>query len=187
MKKIISLITILSFSLVLTSFISSEFAKDNEIKLQDNKLILGEFKLEELKATNNKKWFNSGYKNYNPKPEVLEKIKSEINKNNFHISVYMGTWCEDSQREFPGLIKLLDQTNFNYKNLTLVGVDKDKIVPNVSEEEREKLNVFNVPTIIVYDNNGNEINRFVEFPQETLEEDLLKILSDEDYKHVYDF
>jgi thiol-disulfide isomerase/thioredoxin len=99
----------------------------------------------------------------------------------------MGTWCEDSQREFPVFIKLLDQIEFNFNNLTLVGVDEDKIVPNLSEKEREKLNVFNVPTIIVYDKNGKEVNRFVEFPQQTLEEDLLKIFSGEDYKHVYDF
>lgn len=187
MKKIISLVSILSFSLVLISFISPEFAVDSVTKHQDYKLILGEFKLNELKATTNKTWFNSGYENYTPKPEVLEKITSELKKNNFHISVYMGTWCPDSRREFPRLIKILNQVNFKHKRLSLVGVDRDKLVPNVTEEEREKLNILNVPTIIVYDDKGNEINRFVEFAQETLEEDLLKILSDEDYKHVYDF
>jgi hypothetical protein len=46
---------------------------------------------------------------------------------------------------------------------------------------------MNVPTIIVLDENGKELNRYVEFAQESLEEDLLKILSRQSYKHVYDF
>lgn len=186
MRKVIGIFTALSLGLILTGFMSSEFATDYKMKLQNNKLILGDFKLKELKASNNKKWFDAGYKNYSLKPEVIEKIKSKVKKNDFRISVYMGTWCQDSQREFPGFIKLLDQVNFDYKNLILVGVDRDKVVPNISKKEREKLNVTNVPTIIVY-SNGKEINRFVEFPQQTLEEDLLKIFSKQDYKHVYDF
>ena len=38
--------------------------------------------------------------------------------------------------------------------------------------------------LIVYEN-GEEINRIVEFPIETLEKDLLAIVRGEDYKHAY--
>lgn len=185
MKKLIPLFSIVIIAAVVMYFIP--FESTNEKEHQENTLILGEFELKELKSTTNKNWLEAGYEDYTLKPEVVEKIKSEIEEEDFYISVYMGTWCEDSQREIPALIKLLDQINFDFDKLTFVGVDEDKVVPNVSEEEREKLNVFNVPTIIVYDAEGKEINRFVEFPQETLEEDLLKIFSREDYKHVYDF
>lgn len=187
MNKLVSLFIILGLSLGFSSFSSSEFTTEGKTDLQDYKLMLGDFNLEELKSTVNKTWFNSGYESYTPKAEVINQIKSELKNNEFHISVYMGTWCPDSRREFPHLIKILNQADFNLDNLRIVGVDRDKIVPNVSEVEREKLNVFNVPTLIVYDTNGNELNRFVEFPQETLEKDLLKIFSKEDYKHVYDF
>jgi thiol:disulfide interchange protein len=71
--------------------------------------------------------------------------------------------------------------------LRLVAVDSNKVVTSLSEVERKSLNIINVPTIIVYDDNGDELNRYVEFAQESLEEDLLKILSREDYKHIYDF
>lgn len=187
MRKTLTILSVLIILLSSSSFTLIELNSGNKKASQENELILGEFKLEDLKSTNNKAWFENGYKNYSPKTEVVNKIASVVENKDFKISVYMGTWCEDSQREFPGFIKILDQINFNYKNLTLIGVDEDKIVPNITNEERRELNVFNVPTIIIYDKNGKEINRFVEFPQETLEKDLLKIFSRQDYKHVYDF
>lgn len=187
MKKVIVLFSSLIILISLSSFISSDYIIGSKMNIQDYKLMLGEFSLKELKSTVNKTWFTSEYKNYTPKQDVVKKIKSVIKNEKFHISVYMGTWCPDSRREFPHLIKILNQSDFNLKNLTIIGVDRDKVVPNISKEESEKLNILNVPTIIVYNAEGKEINRFVEFPQETLEEDLLKILSGEDYKHVYDF
>lgn len=187
MRKILSLSFALAIAIGTSSYSTSKDKSFYSEIGQQNQLILGEFKLEDLKSTNNKQWFENRYKSYTPKAEVVQKIASVVKNNQFKISVYMGTWCEDSQREFPGFIKILDQINFDYKNLKLVGVDEDKVVPNISDKKRKELNVFNVPTIIVYDNSGKEVNRFVEFPQETLEEDLLKIFSRQDYKHVYDF
>ena len=48
----------------------------------------------------------------------------------------------------------------------------------------EKMNLNRVPTIIFY-KNGKEVNRFVEFAQESLEEDIAKIVSGKDYKNSY--
>ncbi len=45
-------------------------------------------------------------------------------------------------------------------------------------------NITNTPTII-FNLDNIEVNRIVEFPKESLEIDILKILNDEDYKHVY--
>lgn len=187
MKKTLIILSVLAIAIFTLSFTSHKLNTENKMVVQENELILGEFNLKDLKSTNNKTWFENNYKSFTPKPEIVNKIGSFVKRENFEISVYMGTWCEDSQREFPRFIKILDEVNFNYKDLTLIGVDEDKVVPNISNEKRKQLNVFNVPTIIVYDQKGKEINRFVEFPQETLEEDLLKIFSRQDYKHVYDF
>jgi thiol-disulfide isomerase/thioredoxin len=183
MKNIKYVLSIIVLGFIFSSFMSSESKQD----LQNYKLMVGEFNLEELKATKNQEWFTISYEKYSPNPETLKKLSSEVKKENFHIEVYLGTWCPDSQREFPQLIKLLDQINFDMDNLRLIGVDRDKVVPKLSEAERKSLNIRNVPTIIVFDDSGDEINRYVEFAQESLEEDLLKILSNQDYKHVYDF
>jgi len=188
MKKTTSISLLILGVIGLSSFIYFEFSSANteDVKEQNNDII-GEFTLEEFKATSHKKWYEDRYEAYQLNPDVVEKASSVIDDNNFRITVYMGTWCEDSQREFPVLIKFLNHIDYEFKNLRLVGVNEDKVVPNLTEEKRKKLNVFNVPTIIVYNQEGKELNRFVEFPQETLEKDMLKILSGEDYNHVYDF
>jgi thiol-disulfide isomerase/thioredoxin len=183
MKNIKYIVTVIVLGFIFSSFMPSELKQD----LQNYKLMLDEFSLKELKATKNAVWFKATYEEYHPNPETIRKLSAEMKKENFHIEVYMGTWCPDSQREFPHLIKLLDQINFELNNLKVVGVDRDKVVPNLSEAERKSLNIINVPTIIIYDHSSKELNRFVEFAQESLEEDLLKILSKQDYKHVYDF
>ena len=60
-------------------------------------------------------------------------------------------------------------------------VDEDKTTPGKLEKVFE---LFNVPTLI-FSENGTEINRIVEFPINGLEQDILAILSGEDYKNAY--
>ena len=94
----------------------------------------------------------------------------------------MGTWCPDSRREVPKLLKLLDDVNFKEKNLEIYSMDRSKSTENDYEEG---LDIQRVPTIIFFDKNGKEVNRFVEFPQKTLEKDILKIVTEQPYKNVY--
>ena len=94
----------------------------------------------------------------------------------------MGTWCGDSRRETPSLYKILDATNFNYKNFTLITVSREKSTPKGFEKN---MDIVYVPTIIFY-RNGEEIGRFVEFAQESLEKDMLAIVSGVGYKHSYE-
>lgn len=93
----------------------------------------------------------------------------------------MGTWCGDSRRETPHFYKLLDAVNFDYKNLQMITVDRSK---KSSNNEQAGLEIIRVPTFIFY-KNGKEINRFVEYPVKSLEEDLLEILKETGYKHSY--
>ena len=41
------------------------------------------------------------------------------------------------------------------------------------------------PKLYIQKKNGKEINRIVEFPVETLEKDIFKILSGQEYKNIY--
>ena len=58
---------------------------------------------------------------------------------------------------------------------------EEKTTPDNLEKD---LDIFNIPTYI-FKKNGKEINRIVEFPVETLEKDVLKILSGQEYKNIY--
>jgi thiol-disulfide isomerase/thioredoxin len=147
-------------------------------------MIIGETSIPELMNNDNFEWFNSNYKAFKSQPEHIKQISELFAENNYTLEVYFGTWCSDSQREVPNLIKILDESKFDFKRLKLIGVPESKEVPNISEEKRKLLNITNVPTIIVYEN-GKEVNRYVEYAVDTLEQDLIKILSKEPYKHSY--
>lgn len=124
-------------------------------------------------------WFTPNYKHYKVDEKLVSKIKPLLK--NVTIKAFMGTWCSDSKEQTPALYKILDAANFNYKNLKLVAVDRDKKTP---DSLQKGYNIHYVPTFIFY-KKGKELGRFVEYPQETIEKDMLKILSGEPYKHSY--
>jgi thiol-disulfide isomerase/thioredoxin len=95
----------------------------------------------------------------------------------------MGTWCEDSQREVPRFFKIIDALEANDQVKTIVGLNEDKVSHDGSAE---LAGVTNVPTF-VFSKDGEEINRIVEFPIISLEQDILSILQERGYKHAYDF
>lgn len=97
------------------------------------------------------------------------------------IKVFMGSWCEDSQKLVPALFKVLDASKFDYNAIEMIAVDHDKKTPDAFEEG---YNIEYVPTII-FSENGEELNRIVEYEIETLEKDLFKIVSKQPYKNVY--
>ncbi|MFP2996357.1 thioredoxin family protein [Spongiivirga sp. MCCC 1A20706] len=124
-------------------------------------------------------WFGKNANNYVADDTSIQEIKPLLK--NVSIKLFMGTWCEDSQREVPNFYKIMDAASFNYNKLELIAVTRDKTTP---QELEKGLNIINVPTIILY-KDGKEINRIVEFPIESLEKDMLAILSGNEYKHAY--
>jgi thiol-disulfide isomerase/thioredoxin len=126
-----------------------------------------------------KQWFDKNYQDYQLDKQVVNQIKPLLK--GISIKAVMGTWCGDSRRETPHFYKLLDAVSFDYKNLQMITVNRLKESTN---NEQAGLEISRVPTFIFY-KNGKEINRFVEYPVKTLEEDVLEILKETGYKHSY--
>ncbi|MCH2194511.1 thioredoxin family protein [Kordia sp.] len=124
-------------------------------------------------------WFGPTYSTYPVDKETGAKVQPLLADVN--IKVFMGTWCEDSQREVPHFYRILDVLKINEQKVELITVDRDKMTPNHLEDG---FDITNVPTFIFY-KDGKEINRIVESPVTSLEKDMLSILSGEDYKHIY--
>lgn len=124
-------------------------------------------------------WFNNYYNNYKPNDAVIKKISKHIN--DYKIKGFIGTWCGDSKRETPKFYKILELTGFDKNRFDLATVNRSKKTP---DNLQEGLNIIKVPTFIFY-KNGKEVGRFVEYPRETIEKDVLKIVSGQDYKHSY--
>lgn len=150
---------------------------DHEDEQQN--MIVGKFKKEDLQEGAYATWFNSGYEEYTPSEEAMEIIKNNISE--YEIIGFMGTWCPDSRREVPHFFKILDEAGYNLDNLTMVGVDRSKSTPDNLEEGYE---MKRVPTFI-FMKDGEEVNRYVEYAREDMEADIAAIVSGEDYSNSY--
>jgi thiol-disulfide isomerase/thioredoxin len=116
-------------------------------------------------------WFNSAYEDYNPDSTSVSILKEKMG--DVDVTVVMGTWCDDSRIYIPYLYKIFDEINFPTKEINLIAVNREK---KTEGKEIENLSIDLVPTIIFYKNNS-EIGRIVELPKQSLEEDMLKILT----------
>ena len=87
------------------------------------------------------------------------------------VTAFFGTWCHDSEREVPRLLKALN----NKVNVNLIGLDYTK-----SEHlgRAVKAGISFTPTFIIY-NNGTEIGRIVERPKVSLVEDISAFIKKE--------
>ncbi|MFZ0452215.1 MAG: thioredoxin family protein, partial [Ignavibacteriaceae bacterium] len=90
-----------------------------------------------------------------------------------NIEIVMGTWCSDSRREVPRFFKILDAVNYPSNKVGIICVDEDK---KTQSNELDGLKIELVPTIIFY-KDGNELGRIIESPHDTLEKDMIKILT----------
>ncbi len=175
MNKFLILLTVLSLN-----FGNPYQANKTETRKIQSNMLLGEFHKEDLMQEPYSSWFTSSYENYEPNKQALKTIKKNIS--DYDIKLFMGTWCHDSKRETPRLLKILDEAGFDYNNLTMYAVDYRKHTP---EKNEEGLNIHRVPTVIFY-KDGKEVNRFVEYAQgESIEEDIAKIVGGQDYSNSY--
>jgi len=84
-------------------------------------ILYGTIQKEDLMRTPFAEWFNPGYDNYQSDAAISDNIKKLITKD-ISIQVFLGTWCGDSRREVPRLLKLLDHINFPQKNLQMIAL-----------------------------------------------------------------
>jgi len=142
-------------------------------------MLLGPINAQGLNQEPYSLWFEENTKAYTPDMTVIEEIKPLLKS--CYIKVFMGTWCEDSQREVPALMKLLNLTEFDQSQLEIIAMTHDKDTPENYEADYE---IEFIPTIMFF-KDGAELNRIVEYTQETMELDLLKILKQQAYTPAY--
>ena len=165
-----------------TQHTETETVEDTENDLIDDNgdpIIIGKQERATLEAAPYNKWFEVGYKDHPLDSVTMTSIKDVLAETD--ITVFMGTWCEDSQREVPTFFKALDYAGIDASKVNLITVSEDKLSPEAFLEGR---NVEYVPTII-FEKEGKELGRIVEYSIFSIEKDMAKILNGEDYKHPY--
>ena len=88
------------------------------------------------------------------------------------VVILFGTWCHDSKREVPRILRILETVGVSSDQISLIGVDVKKREPNGREET---FNLKNTPTFIFF-YKGEEAGRIIESPLTSLEVDLRNIV-----------
>lgn len=166
MKKIINLIFALLILGLSTSMVHADDANNQDL--------LGIISVSDIKSSPHVEWYQQSETSYNVDKQALGELDALLE--GVEIKVVMGTWCHDSKREVPRFYKILDN---KAANVEMIALDRKKQAPN---GETDGMGITNTPTFIFY-KNGEEMNRIVETPVESLEQDMVKILSGEDYRH----
>ncbi|WP_298897403.1 hypothetical protein [uncultured Psychroserpens sp.] len=176
-------ITIIIITLVITAQIhaqplNQEIAQDGETPF-----LLGKIDKTGLTSGTYNTWFSKNYKDYTIDELIISELKQKLK--DYNITLFMGTWCGDSKQEVPRFYKILDACNFPMEQLTVIAVSRKPYMYKQSPNHDEAgLNIHRVPTFIFY-KNRTEINRIVEHPVETLEKDMLNIVTTNTYKSNY--
>jgi hypothetical protein len=89
------------------------------------------------------------------------------------VTVFFGSWCEDSRREVARLWKALDLVAGDVSfEIEYVGIDREMLQPEARLSGRQ---ILFVPTFVV-ERAGVEVGRIVEQPPAGIETDLLALL-----------
>ena len=118
--------------------------------------------------------FRENAQKFTPDAVAVKRIR-EID-GQLKIVMFLGTWCPDSKREAPKLLKLLEAANNPNISLDLYAV-------TTSMEDGAGLvktyGIRAVPTMIFF-RGGRELGRIIESPATTMEKDFLKIIGPEE-------
>ncbi len=167
----------LPVSIVVTSLLTScgvPFIQDLK-----SPILLGEVSRKQLETSSYASWFHPAYEEYQPDSLVVGYLRDELE--GVQISIYLGTWCGDTKRQLPRLFNLMDKLGLGEEGLTMVGLDRDK---RDEHGDERVMGVHRTPTVILF-REGRELGRIIESPVETLERDMLKIVTGLPYTPNY--
>jgi len=187
MKKAILYTFIISFIIFSCSrlpvAVNSPIANTKTKDAKGTDMLLGHCSRACLHESPYKEWFEKNYAEYIVDIPTADKLTDLLKDKT--VVVFLGTWCPDSRRETPRLIKILDQCKLPDQQLRLVMVDyQDGAYKQSPQHEEKNLQIFRVPCFIIF-SGKKEIGRIVESPRQSLEKDLLQILSGNSYTPNY--
>lgn len=112
--------------------------------------------------------FADEYGRYTPTQQELKQMQA---LSGVSLVVLFGSWCHDSEREVPRLLKLIAVSGVELENLQLQAVDRNKQHPDKLHTDYK---LRYTPTFIVM-RDGKELGRVIEKPQQSLAADLAAI------------
>jgi len=135
----------------------------------DEVILTGKISSDEFKNPWAIEWLENK-QNYVPDSLLIERLKKVLVGKSVKLTVYLATWCEDSKMHVPALLKIAEILNLDVDYIC-VNRKKECPLPNC-----ETWDVLYVPTFVVT-SNGTELKRIIETPEQSVEADLLKMLT----------
>ena len=127
------------------------------IKSSDEKTLKGLLSRAVIEKDTAFKWFTSNYALGSADANAVSAFQQ--NKAKFHMIIFGGTWCHDTQNLLPVFYRLADKSGYPDSSISLIGVDRNhQTLDNLSNA----FNVTRVPTFIVM-KDGKEVGRVVEY------------------------
>jgi hypothetical protein len=168
---------------VCSSLHAQSFRNERYTDADGNTILLGSCARETLYEAPFGQWFQQAYEQYVVDTATCVFIRPLLAGKK--ITLFMGTWCGDSRREVPRILKMLDCCGFPPEQLQLVMVSNQpgmyKQSPGHEEAGRQ---IRRVPTLII-ESGDDEWGRIIELPVVSLEKDLLRILRKDGYVPHY--
>ena len=145
--------------------------------------LLGPIKESRLTEGSYGEWFNPRYADYEVNSEALSKLTGAIL--DYEIELFLGTWCGDSKREVPRMLKILQTAGYPVGSIRIYAVDgRRNSYKSTPGGEAAAQNIVRVPTLIFL-KNRKEVNRIIEKPVNTLETDIAAIIGQQTYVPHY--
>lgn len=143
-------------------------------RAEERPILVGRVTRADLTTPPHSEWFDGPYSRYQPAAPVLDRLRPLLSS--VSVEAYFGTWCGDSRRQIPRLLRLLELGAFDEQHLSLVALsDRPMEFKQAPGNPERKRRVHRTPTIVVL-RDGVEAGRIVETPAVSLEADLLAIL-----------
>lgn len=117
------------------------------------------------------------YDEARPDPASIDRLESAAGS--YRIVTVLGSWCSDSRREVPRLVKVLDELDTPVFSHEMIGVDRTRRIDDaeLAASSGVERTVDRVATIVVFDTDGNELGRVVETPERPVEELLVEFIA----------
>lgn len=171
MKSI--LLPLISSFFIFPFYSQAQEINQSYIDKKGNTHLCGKFDLSTLENdTTYSSWYLESQEQYIPNFKESEWKK---NLKNTEVEIYIGTWCGDSKNWVPKFVELWKELGLKTDQLQFIalynGDEHYKQGPNGEEKGK---NIHRVPTFI-FKEDGKEIARIVEHPQNDLETDVAQI------------
>jgi hypothetical protein len=184
MKSII-LMAVISLVIIFCPNLHAQTDQYNQV-VKDaggNDMLLGKCTISSLRTAPFDSWFFSSWHSYTVDSATCNFIRPLLKGKK--LLLFLGTWCGDSRREVPRMLKMLECCNFPEQDMQLVMVSNgDSLYKQSPTHEERGYGIVRVPTLVIL-TNGIETGRIVEFPVISLEKDLLAILRKDPYTPNY--